>query len=673
MFMDAKKRIDELTELLLKYNYEYYNLNQSSVSDSEYDALMRELISLENLYPQYKNSNSPTSHVGGTISSDFKKIKHVPAMLSLSNVYNESEINNFTKRVQELVSNNKLSYNLECKIDGLSIALKYKNGILIQASTRGDGQIGEDITENAYNIKEIPQKINYEKDIEVRGEVYMSIASFNKLNQIKASKNEELFANPRNAASGSLRQLDANITKERNLSCFIYTLVDPQEHNINNQHDALLFMQSLGFVINKEHSLAYSNQDIYDYIAKIGNKRKDLEYDIDGVVIKVNEFSYYDLIGYTAKAPKWATAYKFPPEEVPTKLLDITFTVGRTGRITPNAILEPVKVAGSTIRKTTLHNEDFIIEKDLKINDIVYIRKAGDVIPEVVRVDLSKRGPHCIDFKMIDKCPICQEPIYREIDKSQHVCLNTNCPARLFESICHFCERKAMNIEGLGAESIKQFMDLGYIKSISDIYNLKTYEYELKHLPGFGDLSINNLLSAIEKSKENSLEKLIFGLGILEVGEKTAKILANEFSNMDNLKNASLEELESINNIGPIMADAIYHYFQEKKNLELIEKLKSYSVNMVNKNIVHLDNTSYFANKTIVLTGILTMMGRNEMTSILESMGAKVTSSVTSKTNLVIVGENPGSKYEKAKTLNIEILNENDLHELLLKEGKILF
>ena len=430
-------------------------------------------------------------------------------------------------------------------------------------------------------------------------------------------------------------------------------------------------MKKLGFPVNKEAKICKSVEDILHYIEQLGQKRDSLPYEIDGVVLKVNELSLYETIGYTAKAPKWATAYKFPPKEMTTRLLDIIFTVGRTGRITPNAVLEPVKVAGSTIRKATLHNEDFILQRDIKINDIVVIRKAGDVIPEVVKVVKERRDDSVKDFKMIHTCPVCHEPIYREEDKSDYVCLNTNCPARLLESITHFCSRKAMNIDGLGEANVKTFIEQGFIHSVADIYQLKQYDYELRCLPKMGEKSVANLLNAIENSKRNSLDKLLFGLGILEVGEKTAKILAHEFHTMDALMNASLETLSAIYSIGPIMADAIYHYFQEEKNRQLIQALKEYGLNMGTEMVFNEETNSFFYGKTIVLTGTLSFIGRIEATELLENAGAKMTSSVSKKTSLVIVGENAGSKLDKAIALQIPTMDEKEFYEQLKKENRI--
>ena len=668
--------IDEilrLRELLKKYEYEYYVLNQSSVSDAEYDKLMNQLIDLEGRYPQFITPDSPTQRVGGTFDSAFKKVKHNKPMLSLSNVYNEEEIRAFTNRVFEATDDNDIDYVCECKIDGLSISLIYENGILVKAATRGDGVIGEDITLNAYNIKSIPQKIDFYMPLEVRGEVYMSKKTLKILNEKQLEENKEPFANCRNAAAGSLRQLDYTITKQRCLDTFIYTLIEPEKYGIKSQYEALMFMKKLGFSVNNEAKIVNGVNQILDYINNLAIKRPSLAYDIDGVVIKVNELDLYSTIGNTAKAPKWATAYKFPPEEVPAKLLDIIFTVGRTGRITPNAIIEPTKVAGSTITKATLHNEDYIKEKDLRIGDTILIHKAGDVIPEVGEVLLDRRPKDAKPFMMINKCPECKETIYRDEGEADYFCLNINCPARILESIIHFCERKAMNIDGMGEANVKMLLDMGFIKTVSDIYELEKYSYELKHIPGWGEKSVNNLLQAIENSKKNSLEKLLFALGILEVGEKTAKILANEYNDLDSLMNASIESLSSVDNIGEVMANAIFNFFKEEKNIELINKLKSYGLNTINLNKKNIDTNSYFASKTIVLTGTLSFIGRTEASTILENeCGAKMSNSVSKKTDLVIVGDNPGSKYEKATSLNIQIMDEEEFHNKLVEEGKIL-
>lgn len=668
------EKILELRRLLKQYEYEYYVLNNPSVSDAEYDKLMNQLIDLESRYPQFITPDSPTQKVGGTFDSSFKKVKHSTPMLSLSNVYNEEEINAFLQRVNDVIEKPFIEYVCECKIDGLSISLIYENGKLIKAATRGDGVTGEDITLNAYHIKDIPSKIDFFDKIEVRGEVYMSRYTLEALNEKQRSLGKEEFANCRNAAAGSLRQLDYNVTKDRNLQSFIYTLVNPEKYGIKTQYEALLFMKKLGFSVNPNTKIVENATEILSFIDDLSSKRPTLAYDIDGVVIKLNELDLYTIVGNTAKAPKWATAYKFPPEEVPAKLIDIIFTVGRTGRITPNAVIEPTKVAGSTITRSTLHNEDYIKAKDLRIGDTVYIHKAGDVIPEVGDVILSRRPIDAVPFKMIDTCPECKEKIYREAGEVDYYCLNINCPARVLESVIHFCERKAMNIEGMGEANVKMLLDLKYINNIADIYELHNFEYELKHIPGWGEKSVNNLFNAIENSKKNSLERLLFALGILEVGEKTAKILANEFDSLDNLMQADTDRLAMVENVGEVMANNIYTFFKEEKNIELINRLKELGVNMTNLNKKVVSSSSFFANKTIVLTGTLSFIGRTEASRILEDeCGAKMSGSVSKKTDLVIVGDNAGSKYDKAVSLNITIMNEEEFHQKLIEEGKILF
>lgn len=667
-------KIFELRKLLKKYEYEYYVLNQSSVSDAEYDKLMNQLIDLESKYPQFITPDSPTQKVGGTFDSAFKKVKHNKPMMSLSNVYNKEEIQAFINRVYEAIDQSNIDFICECKIDGLSISLVYENGRLVKAATRGDGVTGEDITLNAYNISCIPTSIDYPLPLEVRGEVYMSKKTLELLNEQQALENKEPFANCRNAAAGSLRVLDYEITKKRNLDAFIYTLVEPEKYGVKTQSEALSFMKSLGFPTNPESKVVKNVDEILAFIDDLASKRNSLQYDIDGVVLKVNELDLYSLIGNTAKAPKWATAYKFPPDEVPAKLLDIIFTVGRTGRITPNAVIEPTKVAGSTITRSTLHNEDYIIAKDLRIGDTVYIHKAGDVIPEVGEVLYDRRPSDAKPFIMIDKCPECGETIYRNEDEADYYCLNINCPARVLESVIHFCERKAMNIDGMGEANVKLLLEMGFIKNIADIYDLHEYSYELKHIPGWGEKSVNNLLAAIEKSKQNSLERLLFALGILNVGEKTAKILANEFNDLDTLINTTSERLAEVDNIGEVIAQTIHSFFNEEKNIELINTLKEKGLNTINLNSKNVDTNSFFANKTIVLTGTLSFIGRTEASNILENeCGAKMSSSVSKKTDLVIVGDNAGSKLDKANALHIDIMEEEEFHQRLIDEGKILF
>ena len=659
---EVKKRIDELTNLLEKYNYEYYVLDNPSVSDSEYDRLMQELISLEDKYPQFKSKLSPSQRVGGQVVDEFKKIPHKRMMLSLANAFNEDDLRDFDRKIKDLTGLDEIDYMCEMKIDGLGMSLVY-NSSLQYAATRGDGTVGEDVTSNVITIKSIPSKISVNEDLEVRGEVFMPKKSLIELNKIKKANNEPLFANARNAASGSIRQLDPKIAAKRNLDAFWYYFVNAKDFQIRYHSEALEFLDKLGFKTNKERRLVHGIDEVIKYIEEYTIKRPSLDYDIDGIVIKVNDMSLYDKLGYTAKTPRWAIAYKFPPEEVVTKLEDIIFTVGRTGKITPNAVLSPVRVAGSVVRRATLHNEDFIIEKNLMIGDYVYLRKAGDVIPEVVKVDKSRRDGSEKPFVMISNCPECNAPLIRK--DAMHFCINPHCPARKIEGIIHFSSRDAMDIEGMGEKVCEQFFNQGFFKDISEIYLLSLHRDEIISLDGWQSKSVDNLLAAIEKSKSNSLEKLLFGLGIKEVGAKMAKFLAKKYLSLDNLMKVSEEELLSLNDVGPVLAKSLTSYFKDERNIELINKLKDLGLNMN-----YLGNTisaanSYFSGKTVVLTGTLAKYGRKEATEILENLGAKVTGSVTKNTDVVIAGEQAGSKLDKAHALNITVLSEDEFLSLI--------
>ena len=660
--MDIKNRIEQLIKLIDKYNYEYYVLDKPSVSDSEYDRLMQELTSLEEKYPEYKTSYSPTERVGNTVLSSFKKVPHKLPMLSLGNVFNEDEIVKFDERIKK--EGYTPEYVCELKIDGLAISLVYENGILVRGLTRGDGKQGEDITSNIKTIKAIPLKLNKAIDIEVRGEIYIDKKEFLRVNEKRKIDGLDQFQNCRNLASGSVRQLDSSVTASRKLNNFIYHLPNPLDYGIYKHEDALKFMEELGFRVNSNRKVCKSIGEVLSYIAEYTEKRENLAYDIDGIVIKVNDIIMQDALGYTARSPKWATAYKFPATRVTTKLIDIKFTVGRTGKITPNAILEPVRVAGSTVSRATLHNEDYIKDKDIRVGDIVVLQKAGDVIPEVVKVDLDRRTEVLPKFQMIDKCPVCFSPLVKKDGEAHHFCTNPKCNARILEKLIHFASRKAMNIEGLGDRIIEDYYNFGYLKDIPSFYDLKNYKDELKTLEGFGDKSINNLLNSIEKSKNNSLEKLLFGLGIRHFGEKSALILAQRYGNIDNLKTTSYEQLTSINDIGNTMAESIIEYFNDINNLNLIDKLKMHGVNMnyLGKEIKEDVN---FTNKKFVITGTISTMPRTKIKEEILTRGGIVVESVSKKTDVVIVGEEPGSKYDKAKELNIEIWNEETLMSFL--------
>lgn len=653
-----KERIDELVTILNEANYNYHVLDNPTITDQEYDSLFRELQILEEKNPNLVRSDSPTHRVGGVVLDSFKKVTHKIPMMSLGDIFNEDEVRQFDARIKKEGINP--TYVCELKIDGLSVSLHYEKGKLVTAATRGNGTIGEDITNNVKTIKTVPLTLKEEIDIEVRGEIYMSKETLKKLNEERKAKNQPLLQNCRNAAAGSIRQLDSKVCASRKLDCWIYHLPNPEDYGIKTHWEALEFMKKLGFKTNPNNLLVTDVEGIIDYIHYKGKERPNLSYDIDGVVVKVNNLEEQKKLGFTAHHPKWAIAYKFPAEEVLTKLKDIIFTVGRTGQITPNAVLEPVIVAGSTISRATLHNEDYVKAKGLKIGDIISIHKAGDVIPEVGEVKLDRRTGDEKDFEMITRCPMCNEPIFKKEGQVDYFCINPHCPARHIEGLCHFVSRKAMNIDGLGDRIIEDFYNLKYIKDITDIYKLGCFRDELTELEGYGNKSIDNLLEAIENSKENSLERLLFGLGIPNVGEKTSKILAARYETLDNLMNATFEELNQISDIGEIIAKSIIDFFQNEKNRDIIEELKELKVGMeyTGPKVVINEN---FNGKTFVITGTLTKYTRDEVEEKIENLGGKTSSSVSKKTSAVIVGENPGSKYTKAVELGIPIWNEEDL------------
>ena len=651
-----EKRIDELIKKLNKANYEYYTLDNPSITDQEYDDMMDELIKLETNNPNLVRNDSPTLRVGGEVISSFTKVTHNVPMMSLADVFNIDEIREFDSRVRKVVSNP--SYVCELKIDGLSVSLVYEKGKLVRAATRGDGVVGEDITHNVRTIKNVPLSLSRDIDIEVRGEIYMPISSFNKLNEERLKKGETEFANPRNAAAGSVRQLDSKIASRRNLSTFLYHLPNPEDYDIKSQMDALEFMKDLGFTVNPNIKRIDNINDIESYIEKYSELRDSLEYDIDGIVIKVDNLSMQKKLGSTAKVPRWAIAYKFPAKQVLTKLIDIEFCVGRTGKITPRADLAPVRLAGSVVRSATLNNEDYIKSKDIRIGDTVSIRKAGDIIPEVVEVIKDRRDGSEIPFEMITNCPICGSLLVRKENEAAYFCTNKNCDARKIEGLIHYVSRDAMFIEGFGDAIVEDFYNYGYLRRIPDFYYLKDKASNLQELEGFGKKSIDNLLNSIEKSKSNSLERLIFGLGIKLVGKKKASILAKQFNNIDNLMNATFDDLNSISDIGDKIAKSIVNYFSENK--ELIEELKNIGINMeyLGGNTVSNDN---FLGLHFVLTGTLENLTRNEAKKLIEDAGGDVTSSVSKNTYAVIAGVSPGSKYEKAVKLGIPIWNEEEL------------
>lgn len=650
-----EKRIEELIKILKQANYEYYALDNPTLTDQEYDRYMQELIRLEQEHPELAKEDSPTKRVGGEVISSFKKVVHEKPMLSLSNVFNEADVRDFDEKIRKEVNPN---YVCELKIDGLSVSLLYEKGKLVRGATRGDGVSGEDITHNVKTIASIPMILPEPLDIEVRGEIYMNKKVLEMINKKRKENGEELLANPRNAAAGSVRQLDSKIAAARKLSCFIYHLPNPEDYGINTHYEALQFMKKLGFEVNPNIQLVEDVEGVLEYIRTWTEKRNNLPYEIDGIVIKTNDFAQQSKLGFTSKYPKWATAYKFPAQEVLTNLKDIKFTVGRTGQVTPNAVLEPVRLMGSIISRATLHNEDYVLSKQIKIGDIVSIRKAGDVIPEVVSVKKERRDGSEIDFKMAETCPICHSQLVKK--DAAYYCVNDDCDKKKIESMIHFVSRDAMYIEGFGDRIVEDFYNMGYLKNIVDFYNLKKYKEEIMELEGFGEKSVNNLLNSIEKSKENSLERLLFGLGIRHVGAKTAKILAKYYGHIDQLMNATYEELVEIKDIGEIIAASIVDYFNFE-NRNTIEALKNHNVNM--RYLGQENKNEWFDGKTFVLTGTLSKLTRSEAKEKIESLGGNVSGSVSKKTSYVIVGENPGSKYDDAVKLEIPILTEEEFLE----------
>lgn len=653
----VEKRIDELIKIINEADYNYHTLDNPTITDQEYDKYLRELFELEKEHPEFIRNDSPTQHAGGEIIDKFKKVEHKIPMMSLSDVFSESEVIDFDRKIKKEGIHPK--YMCELKIDGLSVSLLYEKGVLIRAATRGDGTVGEDITHNVKTIKSVPLKLKEAVDIEVRGEIFMNKKTLEKINKKRLEKKQPLLQNCRNAAAGSIRQLDSKVAAERKLDVFIYHLPNPLDYGLHHHSEAIAYMKRLGLKTNSNNQLVSNIEEVLEFIEKKGRERKSLPYDIDGIVIKVDNIDDQQKLGFTAKYPKWATAYKFPAEEVLTKLTDIIFTVGRTGQITPNAVLEPVIVAGSTVKRATLHNEDYVISKDLKIGDIVSIRKAGDVIPEVIEVKKERRTGDEKDFIMINSCPMCGSQIIKKEGQVDYFCINQNCPARKIEGLIHFASRDAMNIEGLGERIIEDFFNFGFIEKISDIYQLDQHKKELITLEGYGDKSVANLLEAIKNSKNNSLEKLIFGLGIPHVGSKTAKILARHFQTLNDLMNAKSDELISINDIGEVIAKSINDYFDNKDHIEEIKKIKEMGLNMnyLGSEVVEND---YFKDKSFVLTGTLEKFSRDKAKEIIERFGGKTVGSVSKKTSVVIVGKDPGSKYEKAKNLDIPIWTEEE-------------
>ena len=663
---NIKSRVNELHDLLNQYGYEYYVQDNPSVPDSEYDKLLRELIDIEEAHPEFKSPDSPTVRVGGEVQSSFEKVNHDTPMLSLGNAFNEQELRRFDQRIREQVGS--VEYMCELKIDGLAVSLKYVEGRFVQGLTRGDGTTGEDITENLRTIHAIPLKINEPLSFEVRGEAYMPRSSFIRLNEEKEKNEEQPFANPRNAAAGSLRQLDPKLAAKRKLSVFLYSVNDFTDFDATTQSGALDELDRLGFKTNHERMRVGDIEGVLEYIEKWTKQREQLSYDIDGIVIKVNDIEQQDEMGYTQKSPRWAIAYKFPAEEVVTTLQDIELSIGRTGVVTPTAILDPVRVAGTTVSRASLHNEDLIHERDIRIGDSVVVKKAGDIIPEVVKSITERRPEGTLPYSMPTHCPSCDHELVRIEGEVALRCINPKCQAQLVEGLIHFVSRQAMNIDGLGTKIIQQLYHHNVIKDVADIFYLT--EDDLLPLERMGSKKVENLLKAIEDAKANSLEHLLFGLGIRHLGVKASQVLAEKYETMDRLLEVTEEELISIHDIGDKLAQSVVTYLENEDIKALIEKLKYKNVNMVYNGIKTSDIEGHpdFKDKTIVLTGKLQQLTRKEATAWLELQGAKVTSSVTKKTDLVIAGEDAGSKLTKAEKFDTEIWTEE---QFVAKQNEI--
>ncbi|WP_085521066.1 NAD-dependent DNA ligase LigA [Tuberibacillus sp. Marseille-P3662] len=651
-------RAKTLQELLKQYGYEYHTLDEPSVPDAEYDQLMQELLQLEEQYPELKTPDSPTQRVGGEPLDAFRKVNHRIPMLSLGNAFNEQDLRDFDRRVRQGVGDD-VTYVCELKIDGLAVSLSYEDGLFTLGATRGDGTVGEDITHNLKTIRSIPLRLNESVNLEVRGEAFMPHHSFERLNDAKEAAEEAPFANPRNAAAGSLRQLDPKIAAKRHLDIFLYAIGDKGDHPIQYHSEGLEWLESLGLKTNPEWRRCDTIDDVLEYIETYTSQRTELPYEIDGIVIKVDALAHQETLGFTAKSPRWSIAYKFPAEEVVTTLTDIELSVGRTGVITPTAVLNPVRVAGTTVQRASLHNEDLIREKDIRIGDEVVIKKAGDIIPEVVNVLEERRTGNEQPFSMPEECPECNSELVRIEGEVALRCINPKCPAHIREGLIHFVSRNAMDIDGLGEKVVTQLFQNDLIEDVADLYGLK-YE-DLIQLERMGDKSVQNLLQAIETSKDNSLEKLLFGLGIKYVGTKAAGTLAKTFESIDNLMNASEADFLEVDEIGDKMADAIYTYFQNDDVHQLIDELKEYGVNMAyNGPVINQEdvNNSAFAGKTVVLTGKLEQWSRPEAKAKILELGGKVTSSVSKNTDILVAGADAGSKLDKAQELGIDIWDE---------------
>lgn len=658
---EAETRIKELKDILNKSGYEYYVLDNPTMSDFEYDRLMQELIKLEGEFPEFATADSPTQRVGGEVADGFAEVVHTVQMQSLADVFSKDELYEFDSRVRAALGDESVEYVTEMKIDGLSVSLEYENGLFTRGSTRGNGFVGEDITQNLKTIPGIPLKLNEPLPfIEVRGEVYMPEKSFLRLNEQREASGEPVFANPRNAAAGSLRQLDSRIAAERKLDIFVFNLQRIEGKELSSHSQSIEYLASLGFKVIPERDVYTNIDDAYKEVLRIGESRGELAFDIDGAVVKVNSFAQREFLGSTSKTPKWAAAYKFPAEQKQTELLDIILQVGRTGAVTPNAVLEPVRIAGSTVSRATLHNIDNIKDKDIRIGDTVIIEKAGDIIPAVVGVVKEKRPANSAPFEMPKVCPICGEPLVREEGEAAVRCINPNCSAQQLRSVIHFVSKAAMNIDGLGASIVEQLLDKKLINDCSDIYYLN-FDNVIS-LDGFAEKSANNLIAAISESKKSGLDRVLFGLGIRMIGSRAAQILAAHFGNIDPLMSASVDELSSISEIGTKMAQSIVEYFKQDKSLYIIERLRAAGVDLTYTSTQKGNN---FDGKIFVLTGTLPTLKRNDAKKLIESYGGKVSGSVSKNTDFVVAGEEAGCKLDKALSLGIKVLSEAELTEML--------
>lgn len=660
--MSAQKRIEELINLINYHNEKYYNQDSPEIEDFEYDNLMKELIKLEEENPELKRNDSPSNRVGGKPLDKFEQVVHKIPMLSLSNAYSWEDLKDFDSRVREAAGSD-VEYVVEFKIDGLSVGLNYNNGIFESGATRGNGIVGENITKNLMTIKNIPLNIDEKGELTVRGEVYISKKDFEEINKIQEEQDQPLYANPRNLAAGSLRQLDSKLTAKRPLDIFIFNLEDINSKQFKTHSESLEYLKQLGFHVSPEFKVFKTMDEIIEYIKYWTEHREDLGFGIDGMVIKVNNLAQREQMGYTAKSPRWAIAYKFPAERKETKLLDIVVEVGRTGTITPTAVLEPIRLAGTTVSRATLHNEDYINEKDIKINDTVLVQKAGDIIPQVVEVIKEKRTGEEIEFKMPQECPVCGEPTVRLEGEAAVKCINISCPAQIRRGIIHFASREAMDIDGLGESIITLLLKQDLIKDISDLYYLK--KEQISVLERMGDKSATNLINAINKSKENDLWRFINGLGIKLIGTKAAKVLASEFKDLDKLMNATEQELINLEEFGQTMADSVVEFFKEEKNISVIEKLKEAGVNTKLIESDDADIPKIFEKMKIVLTGTLPTLKRNDAKEMIEKRGGKATSSVSKSTSFVLAGEEAGSKLTKANDLGIKVIDEEKFLQLI--------